>query len=119
MTDDGDALTRAEEAELARLVAEGASAAGRDNPWGDRAPDTMAEPSGAHRGVRGVVPPGDNCTTDLSASLPSVWPAPGPQTRSAAVRQKEPGNTESSAHSRCSAGVHSSWLHETVARSVR
>jgi hypothetical protein len=25
----------------------------------DRAPDTMAEPSGAHRGVRGVVPPGD------------------------------------------------------------
>jgi ABC-2 type transport system ATP-binding protein len=26
----------------------------------DRAPDAMAEPSGAHRGVRGVVPPGDN-----------------------------------------------------------
>ena len=29
-------------------------------PPGDGAPDTMAEPSGAHRGVRGVVPPGDN-----------------------------------------------------------
>jgi hypothetical protein len=27
----------------------------------DGAPDTMAEPSGAHRGVRGVVPPGDYC----------------------------------------------------------
>ncbi len=27
----------------------------------DRAPDTMAEPSGAPRGVRGVVPPEDNC----------------------------------------------------------
>src|SRR5579862_1686804 len=26
---------------------------------GDGAPDTMAEPSGAHWGVRGVVPPGD------------------------------------------------------------
>jgi tRNA A58 N-methylase Trm61 len=26
----------------------------------DRAPDTMAEPSGAHRGVRGVVPPEEN-----------------------------------------------------------
>jgi len=26
----------------------------------DRAPDTMAEPSGAHRGVRGAAPPGDN-----------------------------------------------------------
>jgi tRNA methyltransferase complex GCD14 subunit N-term/tRNA methyltransferase complex GCD14 subunit len=26
------------------------------------APDTMAEPSGAHRGVRGVAPPEDSCT---------------------------------------------------------
>jgi hypothetical protein len=31
-------------------------------PPGDcGAPDTMAEPSGAHRGVRGVVPPGNYC----------------------------------------------------------
>jgi branched-chain amino acid transport system permease protein len=30
-----------------------------------RAPDTMAEPSGAHRGVRGVVPPGENCAVLL------------------------------------------------------
>jgi prolyl oligopeptidase len=33
----------------------------RGRPPGDGAPDTIAEPSGAHRGVRGVVPPGDNC----------------------------------------------------------
>ncbi len=32
-------------------------------PEDSSAPDTMAEPSGAHRGVRGVVPPEDSCIT--------------------------------------------------------
>ena len=36
------------------------------------APDTMAEPSGAHRGVRGVVPPGDNCGVRTTASRRSL-----------------------------------------------
>jgi tRNA (adenine57-N1/adenine58-N1)-methyltransferase len=44
----------------AEQAQEAEAAAEREDPYADRAPDTMAEPSGAPRGVRGVVPPGDN-----------------------------------------------------------
>jgi tRNA (adenine57-N1/adenine58-N1)-methyltransferase len=39
----------------------------------DRAPDTMAEPSGAHRGVRGVVPPGDNGFDRVVLDMLAPW----------------------------------------------
>ena len=38
----------------------------------DGAPDTMAEPSGAHRGVRGVVPPGDDGTEAFGTAFDQV-----------------------------------------------
>ncbi len=50
----------AKAAELWTHVRSGTVAEGGVAPLGDgRAPDTMAEPSGAPRGVRGVVPPGE------------------------------------------------------------
>ncbi len=56
------------------------AAASRGVPSGDSAPDTMAEPSGAHRGVRGVAPPGDNSASQLwgrgtGRAVPSSAPA--------------------------------------------
>jgi hypothetical protein len=42
-------------------------------PPPDSAPDTMAEPSGVSRGVRGVVPPGDSRAGDGPLLSPDDW----------------------------------------------
>jgi tRNA (adenine57-N1/adenine58-N1)-methyltransferase len=64
------ATAQAEEAEAAAEPAEGAEDISPDD---DRAPDTMAEPSGAHRGAGGVVPPDDSSFDRVVLDMLAPW----------------------------------------------